>query len=175
MSLPWRYRDVAVALSWRCRSAVVAWQWILDRQWHWLCGDASMAGPWRGSSVTVATLLRSIPPISPHIYTIFEPFPFNHFSLSTTKLESVNAKFSPKLIALQRNYCKIEISRVTLFQIWCPEAGGSGLPELIAYLNGTNVRRIFSLKTYVVKFISCLLAVGSGLPVGPEGPMIALG
>ncbi|KAL5258787.1 hypothetical protein ACHWQZ_G009296 [Mnemiopsis leidyi] len=59
--------------------------------------------------------------------------------------------------------------------VCCPAAGGSGLPELIAYLNGTNVRRIFSLKTYVVKFISCLLAVGSGMPVGPEGPMIALG
>ena len=60
-------------------------------------------------------------------------------------------------------------------QLFCPEAGGSGLPELMAYLNGTNVRRIFSLRTYVIKFFSCLLAVASGLPVGPEGPMIALG
>ena len=80
----------------------------------------------------------------------------------------------PELIAYL-NGLSLQVIMAITFQILCPAAGGSGLPELIAYLNGTNVRRIFSLKTYVVKFISCLLAVASGLPVGPEGPMIALG
>ena len=56
-----------------------------------------------------------------------------------------------------------------------PSAAGSGLPELIGFLNGTFIRRIFNLKTYVAKFISCVLSVGSGMPVGPEGPMIHLG
>ncbi|XP_067937986.1 chloride channel protein C-like [Watersipora subatra] len=56
-----------------------------------------------------------------------------------------------------------------------PSAGGSGLPELICFLNGTQVRHIFNVKTLVIKFFSCCLSVGSGMPVGPEGPMIHLG
>ncbi|XP_078683930.1 chloride channel protein C-like isoform X1 [Branchiostoma floridae x Branchiostoma belcheri] len=56
-----------------------------------------------------------------------------------------------------------------------PAAAGSGLPELIGYLNGTVVHQIFNIKTFMVKFISCACAVASGLPVGPEGPMIHMG
>ncbi|XP_028399217.1 chloride channel protein C-like [Dendronephthya gigantea] len=56
-----------------------------------------------------------------------------------------------------------------------PAAAGSGIPELIGFLNGTIIRRIFNVKTMVVKFFSCVCAVASGLPVGPEGPMIHLG
>ncbi|XP_022108381.1 chloride channel protein C-like isoform X2 [Acanthaster planci] len=56
-----------------------------------------------------------------------------------------------------------------------PSAAGSGLPELIGFLNGTLVRHIFNVKTLAVKFASCICAVSSGLPVGPEGPMIHMG
>ncbi|XP_064641031.1 chloride channel protein C-like isoform X2 [Lineus longissimus] len=56
-----------------------------------------------------------------------------------------------------------------------PSAGGSGIPEVIGFLNGTVVRHIFNVKTMLVKFVSCALAVASGMPVGPEGPMIHLG
>ena len=56
-----------------------------------------------------------------------------------------------------------------------PDAAGSGLPEVIAYLNGAHIRRIFSLRTGIVKFVSVIFAVSSGLPVGPEGPMVHLG
>ncbi|KAI3382367.1 hypothetical protein SNEBB_006720 [Seison nebaliae] len=57
----------------------------------------------------------------------------------------------------------------------CKPASGSGMPEIIAFLNGTIIRYIFNVKTLVTKFFSCILAVGSGLPVGPEGPMIHMG
>lgn len=56
-----------------------------------------------------------------------------------------------------------------------PEAASSGIPELMAFLNGTIVRHIFNVKTLVIKFLSCITAVSSGLPVGPEGPMIHMG
>lgn len=49
------------------------------------------------------------------------------------------------------------------------------MPELIGFLNGTVVRHIFNFQTMVVKFLSCVFAVGAGLPIGPEGPMIHLG
>ena len=34
---------------------------------------------------------------------------------------------------------------------------------------------MFNVHTLVVKFASCALAVGSGLPIGPEGPMVHIG
>ena len=35
--------------------------------------------------------------------------------------------------------------------------------------------QIFNVRTLGVKFISCCLAVASGLPIGPEGPMVHIG
>ena len=37
------------------------------------------------------------------------------------------------------------------------------------------VVQVFNVHTLLVKFASCALAVGSGLPVGPEGPMVHIG
>ncbi|XP_021349957.1 chloride channel protein C-like isoform X2 [Mizuhopecten yessoensis] len=56
-----------------------------------------------------------------------------------------------------------------------PSASGSGIPEVTGFLNGTQIRHIFNVKTLLVKFFSCVAAVGCGLPVGPEGPMIHMG
>ena len=56
-----------------------------------------------------------------------------------------------------------------------PISGGSGVPEVMGYLNGVYIKNIYSLPNLVIKFLSCILAVASGLPVGPEGPMISIG
>lgn len=56
-----------------------------------------------------------------------------------------------------------------------PEAAGAGVAEVTAYLNGCFVPKILNIKTLAVKFLSAATAVGSGLPVGPEGPMIHIG
>ena len=45
----------------------------------------------------------------------------------------------------------------------------------MAYLNGCSLPGVFNIRTACVKFLSCALANASGLPVGPEGPMIHLG
>ena len=37
------------------------------------------------------------------------------------------------------------------------------------------MRHVFNLRTFVIKFLSCCLGVGAGLPAGPEGPMIHIG
>ena len=58
---------------------------------------------------------------------------------------------------------------------YSPEAAGSGVPEVMAFLNGSRLRHVFTVRTFVAKFTSAALAVASGLPVGPEGPMIHLG
>eukprot|EP00038_Savillea_parva_P006432 m.163767 g.163767 ORF g.163767 m.163767 type:complete len:767 (-) comp12336_c0_seq1:155-2455(-) len=56
-----------------------------------------------------------------------------------------------------------------------PQAGGSGIPEIIAYLNGIVAPRSFDGFVVIVKIIGTVLAVASGLAIGPEGPTIHLG
>uniref|UniRef100_A0A6B2KY49 Chloride channel protein n=1 Tax=Arcella intermedia TaxID=1963864 RepID=A0A6B2KY49_9EUKA len=60
--------------------------------------------------------------------------------------------------------------------IWFePNAAGSGIPEVIGYLNGVHIPRIFTPKVYLAKITSVICSVASGLPLGPEGPMIHIG
>ncbi|XP_008788814.1 putative chloride channel-like protein CLC-g isoform X1 [Phoenix dactylifera] len=54
-------------------------------------------------------------------------------------------------------------------------AGGSGIPEVKAYLNGVDAPDIFSLRTLVVKILGCITAVSSSLHVGKAGPMVHTG
>ena len=65
-----------------------------------------------------------------------------------------------------------------LSSLWClvkPTAAGSGVPDVMAYLNGVMFQRIFNVRNLVVKTLSCVCAVSSSLPVGAEGPMIHIG
>ncbi|WOH00995.1 hypothetical protein DCAR_0520373 [Daucus carota subsp. sativus] len=56
-----------------------------------------------------------------------------------------------------------------------PEAAGSGIPEVKAYLNGVDAPAIFSLKTLLVKIVGSIAAVSSSLHVGKAGPMVHTG
>eukprot|EP00929_Paragymnodinium_shiwhaense_P088001 TRINITY_DN48190_c0_g1_i1.p1 TRINITY_DN48190_c0_g1~~TRINITY_DN48190_c0_g1_i1.p1 ORF type:complete len:1028 (-),score=191.68 TRINITY_DN48190_c0_g1_i1:547-3630(-) len=54
-------------------------------------------------------------------------------------------------------------------------AGSSGIPQVVALLNGCDLRAQFTWKTLGARFFGVVLAVSSGLAVGPEGPMIFIG
>jgi chloride channel 6 len=56
-----------------------------------------------------------------------------------------------------------------------PEAVGSGIPEVKAFLNGVRVKRFSSLRLFVVKIVATILSVSSGLFLGPEGPLVHIG
>ena len=62
-----------------------------------------------------------------------------------------------------------------LLVIWEPVSGSSSMPEILCLLNGARVDRILSVSTFVCKALGLLLAVSSGLVLGPEGPTIYLG
>ncbi|KAL1515832.1 hypothetical protein AB1Y20_002448 [Prymnesium parvum] len=52
---------------------------------------------------------------------------------------------------------------------------GSGLPLLIAYLNGCKLHTFTSTRVLAAKFVATVLACTSGLCCGPEGPIIHMG
>jgi H+/Cl- antiporter ClcA len=64
----------------------------------------------------------------------------------------------------------------TAVVVWIePAAGGSGIPDVIAYLNGVMKPKVVNLRTFITKSISCIFAVSGGLPVGLEAPLIQIG
>ncbi|XP_062499246.1 chloride channel protein D-like [Corticium candelabrum] len=59
--------------------------------------------------------------------------------------------------------------------LWEPASGGSGIPEVIGFLNGVSAERLMDLSTFIAKLLGVMCAVSSGLFVGPEGPTIHIG
>lgn len=59
--------------------------------------------------------------------------------------------------------------------VFAPHARGSGLPQLLAYLNGVKLSKFTSFKVLSAKWVGTCLVVGGGFYVGPEGPIIHMG
>lgn len=58
---------------------------------------------------------------------------------------------------------------------WGPGANGSGVAELIGYLNGINYPGAIGFETFVTKTLGVVFAVVGGLCVGKEGPLAHIG
>lgn len=52
---------------------------------------------------------------------------------------------------------------------------GSGVAEVIGYVNGVNYPDCISINTLVTKIVGVVLAVAGGLAVGKEGPLAHIG
>ncbi|CAB4064747.1 unnamed protein product [Lepeophtheirus salmonis] len=74
-----------------------------------------------------------------------------------------------------KEFIQSQDGELTSSHLSAAAAAGSGIPEIIGFLNGTRIKDIFKVQTLIVKFLSCAFAVGCGMPVGYEGPMIHLG
>uniref|UniRef100_A0A7M5X152 Chloride channel protein n=2 Tax=Clytia hemisphaerica TaxID=252671 RepID=A0A7M5X152_9CNID len=53
-----------------------------------------------------------------------------------------------------------------------PHAIGSGIPEMKVILRGTVLKRYLSFQTFIAKTVGLMTALGSGIPIGKEGPFV---
>lgn len=53
-----------------------------------------------------------------------------------------------------------------------PQAIGSGIPEMKTILRGIILKEYLSVRTLISKMIGLTLSLGSGLPIGKEGPFV---
>ncbi|CAJ1410992.1 unnamed protein product [Effrenium voratum] len=56
-----------------------------------------------------------------------------------------------------------------------PASSGSGIPGVLAFLNGVDLRSALRGPVLAAKALGTVLAVGGGLALGPEGPMVHIG
>ncbi|KAJ7990614.1 hypothetical protein DPEC_G00302220 [Dallia pectoralis] len=57
-------------------------------------------------------------------------------------------------------------------QLLGSHAVGSGIPEMKTILRGVVLKEYLTLKTFVAKIVSLTTALGSGMPLGKEGPFV---
>ncbi len=61
----------------------------------------------------------------------------------------------------------------TLIQMFAPAAKGAGISHIIAYLRHKAVP--MGLRVGIIKLFAGIIAIGSGFPLGPEGPAVQMG
>ncbi|KHN83478.1 Chloride channel protein 2, partial [Toxocara canis] len=52
---------------------------------------------------------------------------------------------------------------------------GSGIPEVKVIMHGFKMKNYLTFRTLIAKMIGLTLAIGSGLPIGKEGPFVHMG
>lgn len=61
---------------------------------------------------------------------------------------------------------------VSLVKVFAPYACGSGIPEIKTILSGFIIRGYLGKWTLMIKTVTLVLAVASGLSLGKEGPLV---
>ncbi|XP_032835610.2 H(+)/Cl(-) exchange transporter 4 [Petromyzon marinus] len=66
----------------------------------------------------------------------------------------------------------LAVAAVSLVRTFAPYACGSGIPEIKTILSGFIIRGYLGKWTLLVKVVTLVLAVSSGLSLGKEGPLV---
>jgi len=97
------------------------------------------------------------------------------WKFATTQSVISTAGFAPGtavLVAFSAGYAFLAASLVSYV---APNCAGSGIPEVLGFLNGNNLEGFFTLPSFLVRTSAIVLVQTAGFPVGREGPMVAIG
>lgn len=67
------------------------------------------------------------------------------------------------------------IATCLIVHAYSPSAKGSGIPEVKACISGFDLPKAFTAKCLLIKALGLSMAVGAGLSLGKEGPLIHVG
>lgn len=56
-----------------------------------------------------------------------------------------------------------------------PKAAGSGIPEMKTILRGVEMKGYLTLRMLIAKVVGIIATLGSGMPLGKEGPFVHIG
>ena len=97
----------------------------------------------------------------------------NAFRLSVVEGSLETGPFAGVLAAIGLTTVLAGIAAVPWF--YDKSMSGSGLPEVISYLNGVDMEHVFRAESMLLCVFGCIAVCGSGLAVGYEGPLIRIG
>uniref|UniRef100_A0A914YWD4 Uncharacterized protein n=1 Tax=Panagrolaimus superbus TaxID=310955 RepID=A0A914YWD4_9BILA len=70
-------------------------------------------------------------------------------------------------------YAILLVTCSALFSFYvAPQAIGSGIPEMKTILRGVILKEYLTFRTLISKIVGLTLSLGSGLPIGKEGPFV---
>ncbi|CAG9861713.1 unnamed protein product [Phyllotreta striolata] len=61
---------------------------------------------------------------------------------------------------------------VGLTHLVAPQAAGSGIPQIKTSLRGVFMKEVLTFRVLIVKWLGLIATIGSGMPLGKEGPLI---
>uniref|UniRef100_A0A667G063 Chloride channel protein 1 n=1 Tax=Lynx canadensis TaxID=61383 RepID=A0A667G063_LYNCA len=109
---------------------------------------------------------------------------------SSDSLDSKDEDHSSKCQAYKWTYYQMQPSLPLQYLVWVtfpltlilfsalfchlisPQAVGSGIPEMKTILRGVILKEYLTLKAFVAKVVALTAGLGSGIPVGKEGPFV---
>ncbi|XP_051030618.1 chloride channel protein 1 [Phodopus roborovskii] len=86
------------------------------------------------------------------------------------------AQMQPSLPLQYLAWVAFPLSLILFSALFCqlisPQAVGSGIPEMKTILRGVVLKEYLTLKAFVAKVVALTAGLGSGIPVGKEGPFV---
>lgn len=87
-------------------------------------------------------------------------------------LEILNFSVALQFVGWMAFYVAFVCVAVGLTHIIAPTAIGSGIPEMKTMIRGVVMPEYLTIRTLIAKVVGLTASLGSGLPVGKEGPFV---
>ncbi|XP_016419260.1 chloride channel protein 1-like isoform X2 [Sinocyclocheilus rhinocerous] len=145
---------------------------LTERQWKRHAGNAKATRRGHGrahhASLDAGPMTPGLSPSS----SIKKPRPYSKCQAYKWMYGELKGNVALQYLA----WVSYPIILVVFASLFChlvsPQAIGSGIPELKTILRGVVLKEYLTLKAFVAKVIGLTAGLGSGMPIGKEGPFV---